>query len=125
MLSPFVIRSPRIKRSSLKIFKEGLLPGPRAAPGTANDYDNYDNRSSVTAMIDQLRQRTLEQRRSDARLCLFTLYLSPAFPYYLLYKGSTLYGVAWDFRRSSNLGRAYDSSSIISRQPALLSKISK
>ena len=32
---------------------------------------NYDYRSSVTAMLDQLGWRTLEQRRADARLCLF------------------------------------------------------
>ena len=32
---------------------------------------NYDYRSSVTSMIENLGWRTLEQRRSDARLCLF------------------------------------------------------
>ena len=32
---------------------------------------NYDYRSSVTSMLDQLNWRTIEQRRADARLCLF------------------------------------------------------
>lgn len=32
---------------------------------------NYDYQSSVTAMLDSLGWRTLEQRRADARLCLF------------------------------------------------------
>ena len=32
---------------------------------------NYDYRSSVTAMLDQLGWRTLEQRQADACLCLF------------------------------------------------------
>ena len=32
---------------------------------------NYDYRSSVTSMLDQPSWRTLEQRRADARLCLF------------------------------------------------------
>ena len=32
---------------------------------------NYDYRSSVTAMLDQLTWRTLEQSRADVRLCLF------------------------------------------------------
>ena len=32
---------------------------------------NYDTRSSVTAMLNQLGWRTLEQRRAVARLCLF------------------------------------------------------
>ena len=32
---------------------------------------NYDYRSSVTSMLDQLSWRTLEQRRADACLCLF------------------------------------------------------
>lgn len=32
---------------------------------------NYDYRSSVTAMLQGLGWRTLEQRRADARLCLF------------------------------------------------------
>ena len=32
---------------------------------------NYDYRSSVTSMIENLGWRTLDQRRSDARLCLF------------------------------------------------------
>ena len=40
----------------------------RAARWTVN---NFDNRSSVTAMLDQLGWRSLEQRRADARLCLF------------------------------------------------------
>ena len=40
----------------------------RAARWTTS---NYDTRSSVTAMLNQLGWRTLEQRRADARLCLF------------------------------------------------------
>ena len=40
----------------------------RAARWTTS---NYDYRSSVTSMIENLGWRTLEQRRSDARLCLF------------------------------------------------------
>ena len=40
----------------------------RAARWTTS---NYDYRSSVTAMLDQLGWRTLEQRRADARLCPF------------------------------------------------------
>ena len=32
---------------------------------------NYNYRSSVTSMLDQLSWRTLEQRQTDARLCLF------------------------------------------------------
>ena len=40
----------------------------RAARWTVN---NFDNRSSITAMLDQLGWRSLEQRRADARLCLF------------------------------------------------------
>ena len=40
----------------------------QAARWTVN---NFDNRSSVTAMLDQLGWRSLEQRRADARLCLF------------------------------------------------------
>lgn len=32
---------------------------------------NYDYQSSVTAMLDSLGWRTLEQRRADARLCIF------------------------------------------------------
>ncbi|MES9882305.1 MAG: reverse transcriptase family protein [Sedimenticola sp.] len=40
----------------------------RAARWTLNDYSSY---SSVTDMLDRLGWRTLEQRRSDARLCLF------------------------------------------------------
>ena len=32
---------------------------------------NYDYRSSVTAMLDQLSWRSLEQRRADASICLF------------------------------------------------------
>ncbi len=40
----------------------------RAARWTLNDYSTY---SSVTDMLDRLGWRTLEQRRSDARLCLF------------------------------------------------------
>ena len=40
----------------------------RAARWTTSD---YDTRSSVTAMLNQLGWRTLEQRRADARLCLF------------------------------------------------------
>ena len=40
----------------------------RAARWTTS---NYDYRSSVTSMLDQLSWRTLEQRRADARLCLF------------------------------------------------------
>ena len=40
----------------------------RAARWTTS---NYDYRSSVTSMLDQLNWRTLEQRRADARLCLF------------------------------------------------------
>ena len=41
----------------------------RAARWTVN---NFDNRSSVTAMLDQLCWRSLEQRRADARLASFT-----------------------------------------------------
>ena len=41
---------------------------PRAARLTTS---NYDYRSSVTSMIENLGWRTLEQRKSDARLCLF------------------------------------------------------
>ena len=40
----------------------------RAARWTTSD---YDTRSSVTAMLNKLGWRTLEQRRADARLCLF------------------------------------------------------
>ena len=40
----------------------------RAARWTSN---NFDPRSRVTAMLDDLGWRTLEQRRADARLCLF------------------------------------------------------
>ena len=40
----------------------------RAARWTTS---NYGTRSSVTAMLNQLGWRTLEQRRADARLCLF------------------------------------------------------
>ena len=40
----------------------------RAAQWTTS---NYDYRSSVTSMIENLGWRTLEQRRSDARVCLF------------------------------------------------------
>ena len=40
----------------------------RAARWTTS---NYDTRSSVTAMLNQLGWRTLEQRRADARLYLF------------------------------------------------------
>ena len=40
----------------------------RAAQWTTS---NYDYRSSVTSMIENLGWRTLEQRRSDTRLCLF------------------------------------------------------
>ena len=40
----------------------------RAARWTSN---NFDPRSSVTDMLDDLEWRTLEQRRADARLCLF------------------------------------------------------
>ena len=40
----------------------------RAARWTTS---NYDYRSSVTAMLQSLGWRTLEQRRADARLCLF------------------------------------------------------
>ena len=40
----------------------------RAARWTTS---SYDYRSSVTSMIENLGWRTLEQRRSDARLCLF------------------------------------------------------
>ena len=40
----------------------------RAARWTTS---NYDTRSSVSAMLNQLGWRTLEQRRADARLCLF------------------------------------------------------
>ena len=40
----------------------------RAARWTTS---NYDYRSSVTSMIGNLGWQTLEQRRSDARLCLF------------------------------------------------------
>ena len=32
---------------------------------------NFDRRASVTEMLDKLEWRTLEQRRADARLCLF------------------------------------------------------
>ena len=32
---------------------------------------NFDYRSSVTAMLQELGWRTLEQRQADARLCLF------------------------------------------------------
>lgn len=32
---------------------------------------NFDNRASVTEMLNKLGWRTLEQRRADARLCLF------------------------------------------------------
>ena len=40
----------------------------RAARWTTS---NYDYRSSVTSMIENLGWRTLEQIRSDARLCMF------------------------------------------------------
>ena len=34
-------------------------------------FGNFDNRASVTEMLNKLGWRTLEQRRADARLCLF------------------------------------------------------
>ena len=37
---------------------------------------NFDRRASVTEMLDKLGWRTLEQRRADARLCLFLAHLS-------------------------------------------------
>ena len=40
----------------------------RAARWTTS---NYDTRSSVSAMLNQLGWRTLEQRQADAHLCLF------------------------------------------------------
>ena len=40
----------------------------RAARWTAS---NFDRQSSVTEMVKQLGWRSLEQRRGDARLCLF------------------------------------------------------
>ena len=40
----------------------------RAARWTIND---FDTRSSVTGMLDDLDWRTLEQRGADARLCIF------------------------------------------------------
>ena len=40
----------------------------RAARWTAN---NFDRQSSVTEIVKQLGWRSLEQRRADARLCLF------------------------------------------------------
>ena len=40
----------------------------RAARWTAS---NFDRQSSVTEMVKQLGWRSLEQRRADARLCLF------------------------------------------------------
>ena len=62
MLPQFGTRSPRTKRSSSKKMQR------RTARWTGS---NYGNRSSVTVMLDQLGWRTLEQRRSAARLCLF------------------------------------------------------
>ena len=50
------------KHSSLKKIQR------RAACWTTS---YYDYTSSVTSMLDQLSWRTLEQRRADARLCLF------------------------------------------------------
>ena len=41
----------------------------RAARWTSN---NFDPRSSVTGMLDDLEWRTLEQRRADARLSCFS-----------------------------------------------------
>ena len=43
----------------------------RAARWTTSNYDIAVTRSSVSAMLNQLGWRTLEQRRTDARLCLF------------------------------------------------------
>ena len=40
----------------------------RAARWTTS---NFDRRASVTEMLNKLGWRTLEQRRADARLCLF------------------------------------------------------
>ena len=34
-------------------------------------FGNFDNRASVTEMLNKFAWRTLEQRRTDARLCLF------------------------------------------------------
>ena len=33
-------------------------------------FGNFDNRASVTEMLNKLGWRTLEQRRADAHLCL-------------------------------------------------------
>ena len=62
MQPPFRTLTLRKKHSSFKKFKK------RAARWMTS---NYDYRSSVTATLDQLSWRTLEQRRADARLCLF------------------------------------------------------
>ena len=62
MLPPFGTPTQRKKKHQLEKIQR------RAARWTTN---NYDYRSSVTAMIDQLGGRTLEQRRADALLCLF------------------------------------------------------
>ena len=58
------VRDPYTKEKTLQLEKIQR----RAARWTTS---NYDYRSSVTSMLDQLSWRTLEQRRADARLCLF------------------------------------------------------
>ena len=80
----------------------------RAARWTTS---NYDYRSSVTAMLDQLGWRTLEQRRADARLCLFykIVYglVAVPLPDYKSYNPHTERpGTAtqWLFARSKQLG---------------------
>ena len=55
---------PHTKQKILKLEKVQY----RAAQWTTN---NYDYRSSVTAMLQALGWQSLEQRWTDARLCLF------------------------------------------------------
>lgn len=58
------IWDPHTKRNILQIEKVQR----RAARWTCND---FDSRSSVTDLLQELGWRSLEQRRADARLCLF------------------------------------------------------
>ena len=58
------IWDPHTKRNVLQLEKVQR----RAARWTTS---NFDYRSSVTALLQELGWRTLEKRRADARLCLF------------------------------------------------------
>ena len=61
-LPPFGTPTPRNKAFQLEKLQR------RAARSTTS---NYDYRSSVTAMLDELGWTTLEEKRAYARLCLF------------------------------------------------------